>query len=163
MCGSYADDLATGIITATDMAPGGAEVTGYVCVRNVGSRAVDVAASVIDLVDSDTGCTGDEASLDTTCGGDQAGELSTYLAVSIEYGVGGPVTNYCPAPLPGGMGGGSVDTLTTTTSGHFTLDPDPELFACLGFTVRDVALGDALTTSQSDTATWRFAFDASAA
>src|SRR5690242_14164791 len=67
-CGAYAEDLVTGIITVSDLTPGGSDFgVGNLCLKNVGSRSLDVSTSAIDLVDSDHACTGDEASLDATC------------------------------------------------------------------------------------------------
>ena len=151
-CGPYAEDLATGIITATEMVPLGDSVRGYLCLKNVGSRAVDITASVIDLVDTDTACSGDEAALDTTCGNDQVGELSPVLQVfmfSSDCSVGGT-----------SLGSSQIGTMATTPFSLPSLAPGA--VQCLAFEVQDQAQSDNVTTSQSDTATWRFAFDGTA-
>jgi hypothetical protein len=132
--------------------PFGAFVPGRVCLKNVGSRGVDLTASVIDLVDTDNDCTGDETVLDATCGDDQVGELSPSLLVSMFGG------NDCTLPAP--LGDTTVATMETTGVALPSLAPDQ--VQCVIFLIRDAAEGDAVITSQSDTSEWRFAFDATA-
>lgn len=152
-CGTYEEDLTTGVITASDMVPLGGFVYARVCLKNVGSRTVDLTVTVLDLVDTDDACTGDEAALDTTCGGGQAGELSPHLQVGV-------------FDADCAIGDGSF--LGYTRIGELPNFPFslPSIAAgevgCVLFRMEDVAQGDDVTKSQSDTSTWRFAFDATA-
>jgi hypothetical protein len=151
-CGTYAEDLATGIITVTDMAPTGSTAAGVVCLRNVGSRAVDLTVSAIDLVDTDDDCTGDEGSIDLTCGDDQEGELSPALLVALD--------SFDCVGSGNLAGTGNLATMQTTPIELSELAAGA--VECFQFRVDRQAQGDAITTSQSDTTTWKFAFDATA-
>jgi len=151
-CGTYSEDLITGIISATDMVPSDTNAFGHVCLKNVGSRTVDLSASVIDLVDTDHACTGDEASVDETCGSDLTGELSARLQVFV----------FGPDCSNGGTSYGSTQ-VATMVAAPFEIDfLDPDEVTCLHLRVQDQASGDFITTTQSDTSTWRFAFDGTA-
>jgi hypothetical protein len=59
-CGTYDDNLATGLVTMSSAVPTDSFSTDYVCVKNAGSQTVDVTTSAIDVTDEDTDCTGDE-------------------------------------------------------------------------------------------------------
>src|SRR5690348_3456865 len=79
----WTDDTTTGQFTAGSLHPGDNMGPSYLCLLNAGTAPLIVNASVIDLVDADVDCTGDEAAAgDTTCGIDQTtqqpqeGELS---------------------------------------------------------------------------------------
>jgi hypothetical protein len=152
-CGTFAEDLITGIITVTDLAPSDPIGTSaVVCLRNVGSRSVDLTVSAIELVDSDTACTGDEAVLDTTCGGDGPGELSAVLTVfTFQYDCVGFGSYHGPFNLANSQ---------STAFGLTSMPAGTDL--CLEFNVVNQAQGDMITISQSDTTMWRFAFDATA-
>ena len=152
-CGTFVDDLETGIFTATELVAN-SSFHAYVCVRNAGSRHLDITTSVIDLVDTDTGCTGDEGSLDTTCGGDQLGELSGVVGV---YGSVGS----CSDVGTGFVSGNKLDSMASTPVALTSLEPGEH--ACVHFGIELDAVGDAITTTQSDTVTWKFAFDGTAA
>jgi len=152
-CGTYVENLTTGIITASDMGPDTPDIHGFVCLKNVGSRPLEITISAIDLVDTDTGCTGDESALDLTCGDDQAGELSGALHAFVFEGdcttsvsIGNAVLSdmvATPFPLTGVLlASGEVE--------------------CVHIAVADQAQQDLVTTSQSDTTTWKFAFDGTA-
>jgi hypothetical protein len=155
------DDLTTGIFSVSGVQPGAypadADVA-YVCLLNAGSGTIDVEASAIDIVDTDTGCTGDEAAAgDATCGGDQLGELSGAIAAQMEQldcATAGStpiqsnsIANWAsiPAQLPGSLAPGDI--------------------ACLAFYLWVPASTDETTLqiAQSDKVAWRFAFDATLA
>jgi hypothetical protein len=155
------DDLTTGIFSVSGIQPGDypadADVA-YVCLLNAGSGTIDVEATAIDIVDTDTGCTGDEAAAgDATCGGDQLGELSGAIAAQMEQldcdtAASTPIqanslANWAanPAPLSASLAPGEI--------------------ACLAFYLWVPASTDETTLqiAQSDTVTWRFAFDAALA
>ena len=108
----------------------------------------------IDLVDTDTGCTGDEAVVDTTCGGNQAGELGRVLfsyASRIDCTSGSGTSlfgNSLVAPTPMSLG---------------TLEPGAILCGRveIGYPMNRSA--DDVQRSQSDTSTWKWAFDGTTA
>jgi hypothetical protein len=156
------DDLATGIFSVSGMQPGNYPAdadTAYVCLFNAGSGTIDVEATVIDLVDTDTGCTGDEAAAgDTTCGSNQVGELGGAIAAQMEQldcnstAASTPIQSNSlaywpasPAPLNASLAPGDV--------------------ACLAFYLWVPASTDETTLQlvQSDKVEWRFAFDAALA
>lgn len=160
-CGQFSHDLATGIFSVQGVQPGAfpndAEVS-YVCLKNVGSGTISIDAKVIDVVDVDTACTGDEAEAgDATCGGSQQGELSAALALQIEdvaCATGSPnglqsnsVANWPanPVPLPAPLAAGAV--------------------TCARFLTWIPASTDEsiLQVVQSDLVEWRIAFDAALA
>jgi len=153
VCGTFVDDLVTGVLSATDISANGSRAGQYLCLRNAGSAAVDVTTSVFDVLDSDSGCTGDEGVVDATCGGDAAGELAQYLVVvqsRLSCADGGFVENAGPA---------SFDSMVDTPLPGFSLAPDET--ACFYFVVSYPADEAQALESQSDTVTWRFAFDGS--
>lgn len=164
VCDSFSDDLATGFYSLTDLQPSaGDSYRGYFCLKDVGSSAVNLTASTIDLTDVDTGCSGDEAAFgDTTCGGDQAGELSTVLTAAIaeldcDTAVyAGQTTTASLAALASPVGlpvGGIV--------GRQAGDLNPGQTACYFVELRypDSTPQADIQLAQSDTVTWRFAFD----
>jgi hypothetical protein len=151
-CGAFVDDLATGVISATDLAPDFGTGT-RLCLRNEGSAPVSAAWSVIELVDLDVACTGDEAAAgDATCGGNQLGEASGALRTFIgrqDCGTDSPLASF-------------ATTLASAAQGPTALPGDAPLApgetACIALTVSYTPDG-AQQLTQSDKATWRYAFD----
>jgi len=162
VCGTFDDDLTSGIVTATDMAPLGNAAFSNLCLKNVGSRQVDLTASVIDLVDTDHACTGDEAVLDSTCGDGQEGEFSAQLGVGVGRQVlSGDSCHSGELSLNSGdTDPRTIGALSTTPLVVTSLAPGAGW--CLTISLQDRAQGNAATISQSDTSTWRFAIDATA-
>jgi hypothetical protein len=139
--------------------PGGSLPTAYVCLKNAGSGSLVLTASVIDLVDADTDCTGDEAILgDTSCGVDandtpQVGELSPYVAATLER----VVCNDADMPFTSNSWEGVVQ-LTAYDIGGGPLAPGE--IACVRIRVTYSDAGEVVAQlAQTDTVTWRFAFD----
>ena len=167
---TYSDDLATGIIDVTDLQPedGGSQFV-WLCLKNVGTATLALTTSVIDLVETETGCTGDEAAAgDTTCGiapvgggtGIGDGELGTVLNAQVL-----PFDCVTEDQLPNGVVQ-SLETLASTPGSLGTLAPNA--IACLRVSVYIPGPGgdltvEALQRAQSDKAQWRFAFDGTAA
>ena len=155
-CGTYADHLQTGLVTLTDAVSTDGYSTDFVCVKNTGSRTVDVTTSAIDITDEDTDCTGDEPSVDDTCGVDhqltgfppKAGELSPLLHVSM-------VVAPCDDANQGGSGIGTLPDVSDVTVA--TLSPGQT--KCVRYSVDYAATQAQAQIAQSDTATWKFAFD----
>jgi predicted ribosomally synthesized peptide with SipW-like signal peptide len=153
-CGTFTDDLDGGLMTLTDAAPGAGFGTDFVCVKNAGSQTVDVTTSAIDVTDLDTDCTGDEAVVDNTCGVDtttlapQAGELSPLVHVGMHVAD-------CQDANQGGSG---IGTLATATNASVTSLAPGEMI-CVKYEVDYNPTEAEANTAQSDTVTWRFAFD----
>jgi predicted ribosomally synthesized peptide with SipW-like signal peptide len=153
-CGTYSDDLQTGLVSVSNVTANQTSDSGFVCLKNAGSATVDVTTSAIDLTDLDTDCTGDEAAVDTTCGIDptpgtpQAGELSPLITLSL-------TTADCSNVNQGGRGLGALPDLTDASVA--SMAPDDVL--CVGFTIRYLPTDAQAQAAQSDTATWKFAFD----
>lgn len=155
-CGTYSDNLSTGLVTMTDAVPLDGFSTDFVCVKNTGSQTVDVTTSAIDITDEDTDCTGDEPTVDDTCGLDhqltgfppKAGELSPFLHVTL---IVAPCDN-------GNQGGHGIGTLPEATNATVaTLAPGET--KCVRYSVTYSATEAEAQIAQSDTTTWRFAFD----
>jgi len=155
-CGTYVDDLATGIIEASDRAPNDGAGSQFLCVRNAGSQSIEVDVSAIDLVDLDHACTGDELAADPdTCGGDLEGELSQQLdvqAVFFECDASNVFTTTAAVTLA---------SMETTPVSLFSLMPGA--VRCVGFAHYFVVDEVESQHTQSDTAQWKYAFDAATA
>jgi len=80
-CKTFTEDLQAAI-AVTDEPPGfdTGQVYPY-CIRNLGSRTLDLSVLAEDVVETELGCTGDEALYDQTCGGDGPGELGDFVEV----------------------------------------------------------------------------------
>ena len=154
-CGKLADSLPV-LISRTGVRPG--EVVGdvTVCVANSGEEAGLLSLRALELVDVDRSCTGAESTRDTTCGGSRRGELSPTLLQQVGLGA-------CPSVpsatnptldrrLPGLQGSSLVliDRLAR------------KQVACIRLRLKyeppDEGAG---VVSQSDRATWRYAFSLS--
>ena len=153
-CGAYGDDLVTAPITMTDAVPGSGLGGDFMCLKNAGSQTVDVTTSAIDVSDEDTGCTGDEPVVDDTCGVDQtlgtpqAGELGGLVKISM-------ITASCNDANQGGAGLGPVTSLANRSVGSLT----PGEVICVRFDADYDPTESQAQIAQSDTVTWKFAFD----
>jgi len=164
VCDTFTDDLATGFFSLTDLQPSAGDAyRGTFCIKNVGSSPVNLSASTIDLTDVDSACTGDEAAFgDTTCGGDQAGELGGVLTatiVELDCAAGTYVAQAGPVSLAG-LGsplGLSVGGIVGRLSGDLSSGQTACYFVELRYPDSTPQLDVQL--AQSDTVTWRFAFD----
>ena len=153
------DDTTTAQYTVADVQPGNSLGDAYFCIKNVGSAVLMLTASAIDVVDVETDCTGDEAaSGDTTCGldannGPQVGELSPLLTVELDR-------VECTAPQR------PTDTpiaLDAYSAVNFDgLAPDGIACFWIELAYPTPATDVDAQVAQSDTATWRFAFDGTA-
>src|SRR5688572_6779088 len=154
-CGPFEEDLTSGLFDASG-AQEGYSSSVPLCVKSAGSADITLAMTVIDLADSETGCTGDEAAAgDTTCG-TGLGELSSALAVGtfrIDCATG-------QGPVP------ERDWLNNASTTNFSLGSlGPGEIACV---IVDVVYGlnvpeNTQQVAQSDRAQWRFAFDGTTA
>jgi hypothetical protein len=143
----------------------GDNLSAHTCLRNVGSGWLDVTASVIDLVDLDTACTGDEAaSGDASCGLDasgapQAGELSPNLLTRVER-----VDCQNPAQELTINGGAILSEFIARPVLGLSQQLAPDEVACFRIDVVNFnpELEQDAQLAQSDTVRWRFAFDGTA-
>ena len=151
------ENLTTGLFEVAAFQPGSAAEPAYVCIKNVGSAAVGLTASVIDLIDTDPECTGDEAEAgDATCGGSQAGELAAVVWVQIEQAL------TCDTSQAELVGANFLANWIANPVG-FPVALPPGNVSCLRF---DVIYSSgtpeaSVQLAQSDLVQWRFAFDAS--
>lgn len=152
-CGKLADSLPV-LISSTGAKPGEAVSDVTVCVANSGDGAALLSLHVLELVDTDPACTGTESTLDTTCGGTQRGELSPTLLQQVGVGK-------CQSVLP-----------ATNPAFDRRLAPAPasslilvgrlarKEVVCVRLRLRyEPPDSDAGIASQSDRATWRYAFN----
>lgn len=158
----FADDLEAGLFDVGGLVPGTSE-QARICLKNVGTAALALTGSTIDVIETETDCTGDEeAAGDATCGtaniGD--GELGTVLFTDIgrvDCATGGGT---------GDLARASVADLATTPGGLGTVDPGAQAcFVISTYIPNPGVLGvtsDALQQAQSDRIQWRFAFDGAA-
>ncbi|MEO8274102.1 MAG: hypothetical protein ABI620_08545 [Chloroflexota bacterium] len=156
--GTYTDDLVSGIIAATDLQPGGGTGFTVMCLRNAGSAALDITMSAIDVVDTETDCTGDEvAAGDTTCGtGESQGELApTLIVVASRLDCVTSATDLAIGP--------SLSAMAASPQAFGSLGPGET--ACVWVRIQMAAAGQTGTTlesiqqAQTDKVEWRFAFD----
>jgi len=151
------EDTATAQFTVTDAQPGNSLGDAYICLKNVGSAVLGLTASAIDLVDVEAECTGDEAAAgDTTCGVDgvsgvpQVGELSRLLTVTADR-------VECTAAEPPSESPVALDAYSAVNFDG--LAPDGITCFWIQMAYPTPATDADAQVAQSDTVTWRFAFD----
>jgi hypothetical protein len=158
------DDLQTDLFAVHDVQPDAAPLaTESICLANVGTASLDISATVIDLVDTEVVCTGDEAVAgDASCGpGAVQGELSSVLSVEIAQVTCDNTDQVIP-------GSGTSGTLQALSSGPGQVGGAPLGLALApgGSACLRLQINYPITTpetqvqvAQTDQATWRFAFD----
>lgn len=152
------DDTTTAQFSAANIQPGADLGYAYLCLKNVGSSALVVTAAAIDLADIEDACTGDEeAAGDATCGAGQAGELSPLLLVGMDRVV-------CSSPDTQFFMNLSPISLDQFSSFPIIQPVSPDEVMCIKVKVTyPTPLSDAAAQqAQSDSVSWRFAFDATA-
>jgi hypothetical protein len=168
-CGTdWADDLSTGVITsdgldlyhqlpAEDDDGGSSEPSapepvigldrGTVCIRNLGTAGAEISAWVIDIVETELGCSPSEDAVDPSCGsgpGDLASDLYTGVAAR---GPDGDCTAFDGQGTLRSMSGdgGGIRVAYLPAGGSMVLCPSVRWVETLG--------------SQSDQVTWTYRFD----
>ena len=156
-CSTFEENLTTQLWSEGNLQPGDAREK-YICVKNNGAASVNIAMSVSDLVSIETQCSGDEASVDLTCGSPGAGELESVLQVKVQ--------GYdCGDSTPTGPIGPTAFNGMVSTPFAVTPDPLPSgAVGCAGLIViYDSSTPEAtIQAVQSDQVSWKFAFDATA-
>jgi hypothetical protein len=155
-CGKLADSLPV-LISRREARPG--EVVGdvTVCVANSGDEAGALGLRALELIDVDRSCTGAEGTLDTTCGRGQIGELSPTLLQQIGLGA-------CPSVPPATNSTLDRRLPALRSSSLALVDRLPRRqVVCVRLRLRyEPPDLDASIASQSDRATWRYAFSLTA-
>lgn len=151
----FDENLVSAPIEANSLQPGMSIGPKFVCLQNVGSSAVALKVSTIDIRNEDLGCTGDEAAAgDTDCQPMDPGELLGALKVRTD--VWGCDTSSVTSTTTRDLAQfGEVDIATALPPGQQT---------CVAFTVQypSDAPANLVQQAQSDRVQWRFAFDATA-
>ena len=160
LCDPWSDDLVTPVFNFTATQGNGDE--RFFCLQNAGSSAVDVSLTAIDITDLEVDCTGDEAAFgDTTCGipagqVSSPGELSQNLVIETDLYDCMTGAGILTPGVPD-FSSSLADLGTTPTALH-SLASGAELCVRERVFWRP-ATTDAAQVSQSDEATWKFAFD----
>lgn len=149
-CGAFTRQLPP-LVNVRDLEPGQTTTPTQLCIATQGSPRARLFLSSVNTDSTETGCTGDEAEVDSTCGSGQ-GELDSALTVLVavqegcrgrfgaEQGVSFAALAQQPAELPGVGGPGRLD--------------------CLALGLRHDGTSSAETSAaQSDALRWRYAFD----
>ena len=151
-CGTFVDDLPP-VMLVSALVPGLTPVV-EICVTNVGAKTGRLTLSVIERVDADTGCSAGEEEVDASCG-TGAGEISTALTQRVGS------TRRCKS-----AGVSSVE-VAFASLGPQPIMIIPELkkgmTICVALQLRYAPATPADEIAlQTDTVTWRYAFDATA-
>jgi hypothetical protein len=157
---TYTDDLESGVISVADLQPGGGSFFSNVCLRNDGTATLDLTMTAIDVVDTETGCTGDEdAAGDATCGtaGIGDGDLGpALLVVFSRIDCSTADSQISGNTVLATLAAGAPESLGSLDAGDT---------ACLSLRVQMLTAGqqgvplEGIQQAQSDKVEWRFAFD----
>lgn len=153
-CGDLEDSLPA-LVASTGLAAGDVAGDVTVCVANTGEEDVLLTLRATDLVELDSRCTGEEATVDATCGWARRGELGPALLQ--ELGVGS-----CPAP---GVAPALARRLTELAAGSLVLFERlrEQQLVCVRLRLRyEPPSAAAAVASQSDRTFWRYAFTGTA-
>lgn len=146
-CGAFTENLTTPMLTVENVQPSTNIFRGPTfCLKNAGSLAASVRPTTIDVVDLEVDCTGDEATVDSTCGGSGAGEIAQSLEADTLWG-----------DCAGSANGGPIHPFNSPFSGRLM---SPGQTVCIHHQFRYNPTGDNAIAGQSDRLTWRFAYDA---
>lgn len=156
-CGTFSEDLTSGLFTVTGVTPGYQSNAELFCIKNVGSQQVTLSVLADELTDVDFACTGDEAANGdaATCGGDQLGELSS--VVKANY-----LITPCQNSVGGSFPGAILKDLVTTPFALGTLAAGATGCYKTILSYPATTANAAVQTAQSDRVTWRFKFSAQA-
>lgn len=156
ICDTMSDDLATPLITESDLRPGNVGLR-FFCLRNDGAQtASELTIRSFELTDTDQACTGDEAdSGDASCGNGGDGELSEVLSVG--FSVVECAEFHVETWSTGEIG---LDANVTTDLVLPEVPAGATMCLKAQLSYRDPEDPLAAQLAQSDTATWRFRFTA---
>jgi hypothetical protein len=161
---TFSDNLETGLFDVSGLVPGGtADQVTSICLKNVGTATLTLTTSAIDVVETETACTGDEAAAgDATCGTAGVGDGELGLVLFTELGqkdcaTGANIGDFVQS---------TVEDLAATPGDLGTIAPGA--VACVFVDTILPAAGvlgntsDGLQQAQTDKIEWRYAFDGTA-
>jgi hypothetical protein len=152
-CGAFGDSLPV-LVTRANIRPGEIASDVSVCLKVIGADGRDVSLTVIELVELDISCTGDERTLDRSCGGLARGEL----AASLVQRVGVSPCAAAPPPTDPALER-RLPILRDEALTLMTRLRRGELACVRLVLVYEVTGPPAAVVSQSDRVTWRYAFN----
>jgi hypothetical protein len=154
VCGTFEDNLSSGLINESNMEPGDGSSRIF-CIRNQGSQTLDLSVLIENRTDVDTDCTGDEAdSGDATCGAGQTGELSSVLFIAF-----GETPCAADPPIPSTVASAPLSTNSAIPMGTIGAGSTRCLSAQIDYP--STTLGPFVQRAQSDSVTWIYAFTGS--
>ena len=152
-CRPDGDELPT-MVSEAALQPGDSTAPVTVCARSKGGADTRLSLAVTEVTETDLACTGDEAAVDTTCGGGQPGELADQLVVSVATqpkckGRYGPARTLDFSELA------TTATVVAPVMKHNQVD-------CITLAIAYPSpSAEAAALAQSDRVRWRYAFDLS--
>lgn len=152
-CGEFRDALPV-LVAQSGLQPGDRTPPVTVCAVNRVSANARLTLAVIERVETDTSCSGEEATIDATCGGNGTGELGGSLLVHISTQPG--CTGAFKAPT-------SIAFQSLAASAVPVL-PDMKInrVQCISLALEHrPASEQAAVAAQTDSVGWRYAFDLS--
>ncbi len=164
---TYVDSQTVVPLSWTNAAEGGT-FTRFICLKNTGVEVAQMSISLHGVVNTDTGCTGDEIDFDATSCGTGAGELGPNLQAEIQkVGTSDTSNVLCnESDISGAVN--SYSTIVNATSPR-TLDTlsangkiQPNTYACYRITMEyPTSVSDTnVQKAQSDKVEWQFQFHA---
>lgn len=158
---TFVEDQTTPLLTLTDASVGDS-LTRFVCVRNTGAQPAQISLELLNTtnLESNAGCTGDEADTDTTCDLlTDPGEIADDVDVVVtKRGVSASSSVACNEADQAGPV--SYDGVADTAAQPLSDPIGPGQYACY----RIVATYDAATPAaevnenQSDVVSWQLRF-----
>jgi hypothetical protein len=154
-CGTFGDSLPL-LVTRANLRPGDVAGDVSVCLKVVGDDGRQLRLTVGELVDVDASCTGDEGTLDRSCGAMGRGEL----AASLIQQVGVAQCSDKPPPTDPALDR-RLPSLRDEALTLMSRLRRGELACVRLVLVYQVTDPTAAVVSQSDRVTWRYAFSVS--
>ena len=151
-CGTWAQRLGP-IAVVTGLQPGVATSPVEICLRNKGSATGTLFGSVVDRVDVEIACTGDEPSVDQTCVPGAMGELGSVLLIV------GALRPGCSGAAGTALSASFNEAAIPIRLGELKKNAETCVQLRLDYPSTTPAL--ATLAAQTDRLTWRYAFDLS--
>ena len=153
ICGELGDSLPT-LVATSGMQPGDRTPPVVVCAVNRGASPARLTLSAVERVETDVACSGDEAAFDTTCGPGLGGELGGSLLVHIA------TQPSCKGPF--GASTPTAFAALATAPAAVAAEMRRNRLLCISLALEHrPSSEDAATAAQSDSVSWRYAFDIS--
>jgi hypothetical protein len=155
-CGTFGDSLPV-LVTRANIRPGEIAADVSVCLKVIGVDGRQLSLTVGELVELDVSCTGDERTLDRSCGGLARGEL----AASLVQQVGVAPCAATPPPSNPALER-RLPTLRDSPLTVMTQLRRGDLACVRLILVYQVTGPTQAVVSQSDRVTWRYVFSVTA-